>query len=668
MSETSQRIEALLAEGVRCQQSENFDGAERAYRAVLQLDPTHPQALALLGMIAGMFGNFQVAIDCFLRALQRDPDNADLYHNLGETYRHLGDATKALPCFAKAIEKRPDLYMAYRSAADTAVAAADRAPPQQASELKRMALQYRRALGSKLHKLRHAEALGVLREALELDPQDPETLRQLGNCLQDHGLLSESVEMFQRAVAARPNDATTYSNFGTSLYLSRRWDEATAAFARALEIDPTHKAARANIVTCHLMHFLYEDDATPEQVYAEHRRWGEKVTAELASTAAVEAQPFPNSRDPDRRLRIGFLSGDFRDHPVAQFFRPLLAEHDRSALEIFCYAESERTDAYTPILQQTGGIWRVESIAASDAALRKQLRADQIDIALDLSGQTGGTRLSALAIRATPVTASWLGYPATTGLPTIDWRITDALADPPGYERYYTEKLMRIPDGFLCYQPRVDELPPVAPSPALQRGAITFGSFNNAMKLTPATIECWSQILKAVPTARLVLKAGFLADPEMRTPLAQQFSAHGIDPQRIELRPHVAESATHLATYGDIDIALDPLIYNGTTTTCEALVMGVPVVTWIGDRHAARVGFDLLSRVGLSELAAPDRGAYVALAAELAKDLPRLQRIRSELRQRMLGSPICDRKRFARQFEAALRQMWQQWCAEAHLT
>jgi protein O-GlcNAc transferase len=664
MSEISQRIEALIAEGVRHQQAENFDAAERAYRGALQLDPTQPQALALLGMLAGMFGDFQTAIDRFLRALQRDPNNADLYHNLGETYRHVGDAARALPCFAKAIELRPELYLAYRSAADTALAAMEKAPPQQARELKQMALQYRRALGAKLHKIRHAEALGVLREALETDPFDPETLRQLGNCLNDHGLLSESVEMFHRAIAVRPNDATTYSNLGTSLYSLGQWDEATAAFERALEIEPDHKIARTNVVTCHLMHFLYEDEATPEDVYTQHRRWGETVTAELAAAAAAEAQAFSNSRDPDRRLRVGFLSGDFRDHPVAQFFRPLLAHHDRSALEIYCYAERERTDAYTPVLQQAGGTWRLESIAASDAALREQLRADQIDIAIDLSGQTGGTRLRALAIRAAPVTASWLGYPATTGLSTIDWRITDALADPPGYERYYTERLLRIPDGFLCYQPSVDNLPPVAALPASQRGAITFGSFNNVMKLSPATIACWSQILKAVPTARLVLKAGFLADPHVRTSLAQQFTAQGIDPARVELRSHLAESGAHLAAYGEIDIALDPLIYNGTTTTCEALIMGVPIITWIGDRHAARVGFDLLSRIGLSELAAPDRGAYVARAVDLANDLARLRRIRGELRQRMLASPLCDAQRFARQFEAGLRRIWREWCAQ----
>jgi protein O-GlcNAc transferase len=665
MADSTQRIEALIAEGVRQQQAENFAAAERAYRAVLQIDSTQPQALALLGMLAGMFGDFQIAIDHFLKALVRDPNNADLYHNLGETYRHLEDTAKALPCFAKAIELRPELYMAYRNAADTALAASEKAQtPEHARELKRLALQYRRTLGTQLHKVRHPEALGVLREALEIDPFDAETLRNLGNCLHDHGMLSESVEMFRRAIAVKPEDANSFSNLGTSLYSLRRWEEADDAFRRALELDPNHKVARANLVTCNLMHFLYEDATTPDEIYAQHRRWGEAIAAELAATAAAESKAFANSRDPDRRLRIGFLSGDFRDHPVAQFFRPLLAHHDPSAIEIYCYAERERTDAYSPVLQQTGGIWRIQSMAESDAALRAQLRADQIDIAIDLSGQTGGTRLRALAVRATPVTASWLGYPATTGLATIDWRITDALADPPGYERYHVEKLMRIPDGFLCYQPRAENIVPVAPVPAVLRGAITFGSFNNVMKLTPRTVDCWSEILKAVPTARLVLKAGFLADAEVRASLAQQFAAQGVDPQRIELRPHLSESSTHLASYGEIDIALDPLIYNGTTTTCEALWMGVPVISLIGDRHAARVGFDLLSRVGFSELAVPDRSGYVALAVSLANDWPRLQRIRGELRDRMLRSPLCNPTRFARQFEAGLRDMWQRWCAQ----
>ncbi|HEY3917377.1 MAG TPA: tetratricopeptide repeat protein [Stellaceae bacterium] len=662
-----QRINALIAEGVRHQQAENFDAATRAYRAALQLDATHPQALALLGMLAGMFGEFQTAIDLFLKALQRDPNNADLYHNLGETYRHLDDPAKALPCFAKALELRPELFMAYRSAADTALAASEKADtPEHRRELKRLALQYRRTLGTTLHKRRHGDALGVLREALEIDPFDVETLIALGSSLQEHGLLTDAVEMYRRAIAVDPRNANAYCELGTALYGLRQWEDQEDAFRTALSLDPEHKIARANLVTCDLMHLLYEDEPMAEEVYRRHREWGEKITAELAATAATEAAPFSNTRDPERRLRVAFISGDFRDHPVAQYFRPLLEQHDRQALDIYCYTETERTTDYTASLQQIGGTWRIASLKASDAAFRAQLRADTIDIAIDLSGQTAGTRLGALAIRATPVKASWLGYPATTGLPTIDWRITDAFADPPGYERYYTERLMRLPDGFLCYQARA-EAPPVAPVPALARGAITFGSFNNALKVAPATIRCWSTILAAVPRARLVLKAASLADPAVRSSFAEQFSAGGVDPSRVELRAQLADSRSHLETYGEIDIALDPLGYNGTTTSCEALWMGVPIICLIGDRHAARVGYDLLSRIGLGELAARDSDAYVALAAQLASDLPRLQSIRGELRERVRRSPLCDAARFARQFEAALRAMWREWCAQAAL-
>jgi len=291
------------------------------------------------------------------------------------------------------------------------------------------------------------------------------------------------------------------------------------------------------------------------------------------------------------------------------------------------------------------------------------LRRDGIDIVIELSGQTGGTRLSALAVRSTPLAASWLGYPATTGLRTIDWRVTDAIADPPGYERYHVEKLLRLPDGFLCYEPREDA-PAVGPLPASTRDTITFGSFNNILKVTPATMRCWAAILAAVPGSRLVLKAGTFADPSVRDSYLQQFMAAGIDEQRLDLRSHVLEAGDHLGVYNEIDIGLDPLVYNGTTTTCEAFWMGVPVISMIGDRHAARVGYDLLSRVGLSELAASDVDSYIAIAVSLAKDLSRLAQIRRELRGRMQRSTLCDAPHFARQFEAGLRSIWREWCAQ----
>jgi len=664
MSETSQRIEALLAEGIRCQQTENFAGAERAYRAVLQIDPTHPQALGLFGMLAGMFGNFALAIDLFLKSLQRDPNNADIYHNLGETYRHLDDPGKALPCFEKAVQLRPELFMAYRSAADTALAACQNAQKaEHEKELKRIALQYLRALGKQLHKARHPQAVSVYREAAELGPSDLDTLLGFGSCLASHGLPSEAVDVFQRAAAIDPQNADAFCEMGTSLYSLRRWADASEAFRNALHRNPDHKVARSNLVTCDLMHYLYEDGWTPDDVFARHRRWGDEITAELAPIAAAEPKNFANTRDPERRLRVGFVSPDFKDHPVARFFMPLLAHHDPGAFDIYCYAERERIDAYTDVLQKAGGTWRIMSGSEPDAALREQLRRDGIDIVIELSGQTGGTRLSALAVRSTPLAASWLGYPATTGLRTIDWRVTDAIADPPGYERYHVEKLLRLPDGFLCYEPREDA-PAVGPLPASTRGTITFGSFNNILKVTPATMRCWATILAAVPGSRLVLKAGTFADPPLRAAYLQQFMAAGIDEQRLDLRSHVLEAGDHLGVYNEIDIGLDPLVYNGTTTTCEAFWMGVPVISMIGDRHAARVGYDLLSRVGLSELAASDVDSYIAIAVSLAKDLSRLAQIRRELRGRMQRSTLCDAPHFARQFEAGLRSIWREWCAQ----
>jgi len=662
MTETSRRIDALIAEGIRCQQAENFDGAERAYRAALQLDPTHPQALALLGMIAGMFGNFQAAIDHFLRALQRDPNNADIYHNLGETYRHLDDTGKAIPCFSKAIELRPELFMAYRSAADTALAASQKAQkPEHASELQRLALHFLRSLGTQLKDAKNTQAVGVFREAIELGPQDLDTLMGYGVCLGAYGMPSEAVDVFERAIALDPQNADAFCELGTALYSLRRWADADKAFRNALRIEPGHKVASTNLVTCELMHYLYEDGWTPDDIFARHRRWGDEITARLAPVAAAEAASFANTRDPDRRLRIGFVSADFKDHPVARFLAPLLTHYDRAALEVYCYAERERMDDYTEVLQKAGGTWRISSRNDSDAMLREQLRRDVIDIVIDLSGQTGGTQLRALAVRATPLAASWLGYPATTGLPTIDWRITDAIADPPGSERYHVEKLLRLPGGFLCYEPRADA-PAVGPLPALARRTVTFGSFNNILKVTPATMQCWAAVLAAVPGSRLVIKAASFADPPLRASYLQQFTDAGIDEQRLDFRTHLLEASDHLAVYNEIDIGLDPLVYNGTTTTCEALWMGVPVISMIGDRHAARVGYDLASRVGLSELAATDAASYVETAAALAADLPRLAQIRRELRERMQGSTLCNAANFAKEFEAGLRGIWREWC------
>lgn len=301
-----------------------------------------------------------------------------------------------------------------------------------------------------------------------------------------------------------------------------------------------------------------------------------------------------------------------------------------------------------------------------DAALRRQVIADRIDILIDLAGHTKDSQIMVFAARPAPVTASWLGYSATTGLATMDWRITDAIADPPDAEAFYTERLMRLDGGFLCFQPAV-EAPPVAPAPGPSRGHITFGSFNNQLKLNRRVIAAWAQILKAVPGSRLLIKSELMQDEGIAARLRDGITGEGIAADRIELRAPLPGMASHLAAYGEIDVALDPFPYNGTNTTCEALWMGVPVVSLVGERHSGRVGLDLLSRVGLQRLAAPDSVGYVRLAVDLVGDLGALAQLRRETRERIRASPLCDAPppRFAREFESAVRIMWQQYCARA---
>ena len=662
MSEARGRIDALIEQGIAAQQAERYADAERAYRGALQIDPTHPRALALLGMLAGFAGQFQMAIDLFQRSLQRDPMNADLYHDLGETYRQIGDTGKALSAFNRAIELRPAHLDAYRGAADTAIEAAERsetqgrAPP--AAELHRMAAKYLMKLGARQYQLRQKAAEATFREAIALDPGAADAFFSLGSLLHELSRPTEAVTMLRRAIELNPDDAEAHCNLGGAYYPLGKWPDMEAAFTAALERNPTMRLASQGLVSTRLGRRLYDDASTSEEIFAAHRAWGESATAEATEVPA----PWTNTREPERRVRVAYISGDLFGHPVAYFLLPLLAHHDPRAVEIFGYAELPRADATTEQIRRLCAQWR-ETNALDDAALRAQLRADRIDIVVDLAGHTARNRLRALAVKAAPVTATWLGYPTTTGLSTMDWRITDAIADPPGAERFHTEKLFRMPDGFLCYAPQTPA-PEVAMPPLHRNGAVTFGSFNTPMKLSAATVESWAAILRALPEAKLLLKAGLFNDAGLCQTTRERFTAKGIAPERIELRGFIADPAAHLASYAEIDIELDPFPYNGTTTTCEALWMGVPVVTLIGDRHAGRVGLDLLSRIGLAELAAPDVEAYVALAVALGRDAERRARLRGALRQRMLASPLCDPQRFARSFEAVLRQMWHAWCTQ----
>lgn len=607
--------------------------------------------------------NWPAAIAAYQRAIERQPQGAALLFELGDCYRQSGDMGRAIQAFERAVTLDPDLADAYRGAADAALAQAAKPgiPSKAVADLKKFAAMYLVALG---RRQRQASTLGAeasFREAIALDGKSAPAYEGLGDYLEANGHYQDAEKALRRAIALDPKLASAHVALGNALQWLGRYEEMEAAYRRALAIDPSLRDVQHGLLSIPLTHLLYDADTTPAQLYERHRQWGEHALA-AARKSPIVAATFSNSRDPERRLRIAYLSPDFRYHAVSFFFEPLLAHHDRNAIETYCYAEIEKPDFVTAALQQRGGIWR-QTFGLDDAALRAQLRADQIDIAIDLAGHTGGSRLNAFAIKPAPVTATWLGYPATTGLPTVDWRITDARADPPGQEQFHTEKLLRLPETFLCYHFYGTTEPVLTPPPALTRGAITFGSFNNPQKLSPAAIAAWARILTALPQARLIMKSLRFIDSSRRDHFLARFAANGIPPERIELRAPQPDMMDHLNSYAEIDIALDPFPYNGTTTTCEAMWMGVPMISLIGDRHAARVGFDLLSQVGLAEFAAPDVESYIAKAIALASDLPQLAGRRQELRERMRTSPLCDAPRFARAFESGLRQMWRDWCA-----
>jgi protein O-GlcNAc transferase len=608
----------------------------------------------------------QGAIEQLRRAIEAEPRNATLYHRLGECYGRGGEFGRAIHAFERAIELDPDLFAPYRAAVEAALAQARVAEAsgntKASRDLKKFAAMYLLALGKRQNRQYLDDAEASFREAAALDPKCAETFAALGGFLESRARSGEAEKALRRAIGLDPHLAHAYVGLGNTFQSRGRVAEMEAAYRKALALNPDLEEVRQKLATIPLMNMLYDDRATPAQIYARHRAWGDEFTAQFRS-AATSAAPFVNTRDPDRRLRIAYLSPDFRYHAVSFFFQPLLAHHDPAVVEVFCYADVERPDGVTQHLQSLGGTWR-GTLELSDAALLAQLRADQIDIAVDLAGHTNAKGLRALAARPVPVSATWLGYAATTGLASIDWRISDALADPPGQEAFHAEKLIRLPNAFLCYNAFMTPVPDVTPVPAIKRGAVTFGSFNSPQKMSPPTLAAWGRILEAVPHSRLILKSLAYAEPTLRRRFVDAFAAGGIAMNRIDFRPPQPRMEDHLGSYGEIDIALDPFPYNGTTTTCEALWMGVPVINLIGDRHAARVGLDLLSQVDLAELACRDTGSYVATAVALANDVPRLQQLRDGLRQRMRASPLCDAPRFARAFEAALRRMWRQWCTQ----
>ena len=506
-------------------------------------------------------------------------------------------------------------------------------------------------LGVVLQQLgRAGEAASQFREAVRLDPYYQDAHINLALLYQDHGRLCAAERLLEDALRLQPDAVRLRYNLANNLHRQGRSLDAVAAYRATLRLDPEHLDARQNL----LFALHYSPQASDRQIFAEHLA-AAGIKLLHPGSAAGRSRVLPPRTG---RIRIGYLSPDFRSHAVASFIEPILSHHDRSRFEIFCYANLARPDETTARLKGLVEGWRdIYRVADEEAA--RVIAADRLDLLVDLAGHTSGNRLPLLARKPAPLQATWIGYPDSTGLPELDFRITDRLADPPGTtEQLHSERLVRLPRSFSCFLPPLDS-PPVASLPYLASGRVTFGSFNNLAKVTPEVIALWARVLRAVPGSRLLMKCRPLADAEVCVRTLERFRGEGVPAERIELHPGDPSPAGHLAQYGRVDIALDTFPYNGTTTSCEALWMGVPVVTLAGTRHAARTGVSILTNCGLAGLVAQTPEAYLAIACELARDAEKLQQLRAGMRGRLERSPLTDAAGVTRELEAAFLDMLQ---------
>lgn len=495
-------------------------------------------------------------------------------------------------------------------------------------------------------------AIASFRQALAVRPDLPEAAAPLIALLKATERYDEAEDVCRAALAAAGDSSRHRHALAAVLFEQGRVEEAIAELKASLALAP-----HAPVVHSDLLRALnYVDGAESQRVFKAHCEWGERHARPLTERAA----PHRNQPDPQRRLRVGYVSPYFRKHAVTFFLESVIEHHDRMSFDVLLYADVPRPDEYSERLKAYGSLWR-STVGSSDEGLAQMVRDDSVDILVDLSGHTPSHRLLAFARRPAPVQVTWNGYPNTTGMTAMDYRITDEYCDPPGEtERLHTEQLVRLPGIYMSWRPPSDA-PDPGPLSAVSSGRITFGSFNSCFKITPTTIGLWSRILNEVPGSRLLLFTVVGARAERR--IREHFAVFGIGNDQLKIRPRLTHEA-FLEAHRHVDIALDSFPYHGTTTTCFSLWMGVPVVSLTGNSHASRVGLTLLTSIGLADLAASTQDAYVAAAVRLAHNLDALADMRSGLRRRMLSSPLTDGAAYAGALEDAYREIWRTWCSK----
>jgi predicted O-linked N-acetylglucosamine transferase (SPINDLY family) len=609
--------------GIIYQDTSQLDEAVFYYRKAILLDPNLADAYFNLGLIFHQKGRLENALEAYEKALALDPDSADIHNNLGAVLKDRGQLDEAISSYRQALRINPRFADALNN------------------------------LGNVLKdRGRLDEAISNYQQALRINPRFADALNNLGNVLKDRGRLEEAIGCYQQAVRINPGFADAFSNMGNAMKDRGGLKEAIACFRHAISINPAVSSVYSNLIFTMQYHPDYEARA----IYEEHLGFARRYAESFASACA----PHANKRDPLRRLRIGYLSPDFRKHAVSYFIEPVILAHNREQCEIFCYSNNLQHDEVTTRIRGYADQWRVIA-GMSDEETAEQIRKDGIDILVDLAGHTADNRILVFARKPAPIQMSWIGYFATTGLSTMDYKIVDHFTDPEGKtEQFYTEKLLRLPESFLCYMPE-RESPGAVPLPALSKGHVTFGSLNNFCKITPEVFTLWTRILQELPDAHLLLKGKSFHDKRTSQGTIEMFSKRGVEAGRITLQPW-DPSPKHLEAYNQIDIGLDTFPFNGATTTCEALWMGVPVITLEGTAYHARAGRSIMANVGLGDLVAGTPDEYISIALNLARDLKKLQSLHEDLRDMMICSPLCDAKIFTTNLEICYRQVWEKWC------
>jgi len=713
---------AYYNQGVTCERLKRFDGALGCYDRAVALQPDHADGHNNRGNSLKELGRFEEALASYGKAILTKPEGADAFNNRGVALKDLGRLEEALASYDMAIAFNPDFIAAYlnRGVAlqksglcsqalasfdrvislqwDLAVAWCNRGAALEGLRRPDEALaSYARALAINpcqldalnnranacQRLLRFEDALCCYNRALAIVPDLADALNNRGVTLREMGRVEEALLSFRKAVVCNPEYAAGYGNLGLALKGLRRFDEALACYAKAIVLDPLFSEAHnnqgvalqdlkrfdeamesfQNAITCAgdnvhahsnlLFTMNYVDSLSVDARVEEARRFGASVGSKADQTFTSWLCPHQGGR-----LRIGFVSGDFRSHPVGYFLEGLLSKIDQERFDLFAYSTIPAQDDLTQRLKRHVPVWR-SLIGASDADAAKRVHADGLHVLIDLAGHTAGNRLAVFAHRPAPVQASWLGYFATTGVAEIDFFIGDPHVAPAAEEAHFVERIIRLPETYFCFTPPRSEVM-VGPLPALANGHVTFGCFNNLAKLNARVVSLWAEVLKAVEGSRLLLKSGQLGDPAIVQSTISLFAAAGVAPDRLRMEGP-SNRTEYFEAFNQVDMALDPFPFPGGTTSVEGLWMGVPVITLRGDRFIAHNGETIAQNAGQAAWIAQDEADYIRKAVTFSSDLAALAKLRRGLREQVLGAPLFASERFARHFEALMVDMWKDY-------